>query len=231
MASLLDDSRRNSARPEPSVQERRPELTYEEQLNSDPRWALSEGSRYFEEKSAVQEALRKITGRLDALGIRYAVAGAMALFAHGFRRFTEVVDILVTREDLKTIHRKLEGLGYIKAFAGSKHLRDVELKVNIEFLLAGDYPGDCGPSKRYVTRWRHEPLPAPAKTLDDLIQALAGEAGALEAMRADGVIPEPEGGAKDGKAHLVTTDPEVAKKYGMHPEDEFFDEDEEPGGG
>jgi hypothetical protein len=106
---------------------------------------LSEGSRYFEEKSAVQEALRKITGHLDALGIRYAVVGGMALFAHGFRRFTEVVDILVTREDLKTIHRKLEGLGYVKAFAGSKHLRDADLKVKIEFLLAGDYPGDGKP--------------------------------------------------------------------------------------
>src|SRR4051812_6704548 len=73
-------------------------LAYEQLLDRDRRWALSEGSRHFEGKSAVQEALRKITRRLEEMGIPYAVAGGMALFQHGFRRFTEDVDILVTAE-------------------------------------------------------------------------------------------------------------------------------------
>src|SRR3954453_13144811 len=76
---------------------------YERQLDHDPRWALSEGSRHFEEKSAVFDALRKITGRLKDLGIPYAVVDGMALFKHGLRGFTEDVDILVTKEDLKKI--------------------------------------------------------------------------------------------------------------------------------
>ena len=42
-------------------------------------WALSEGSRHFEEKSTVFDALRKITNRLNELGIAYAVAGGLAL--------------------------------------------------------------------------------------------------------------------------------------------------------
>ena len=33
------------------------------------------------------------------------------------------VDILVTREGLKTIHERLEGLGYVPPFTGSKNLR------------------------------------------------------------------------------------------------------------
>ena len=35
----------------------------------------------------------------------------MALFRHGLRRFTEDVDLLVTKKDLRLIHEKLEGLG------------------------------------------------------------------------------------------------------------------------
>jgi hypothetical protein len=106
---------------------------------------LSEGSKFFEEKSAVQSALQKITKRLGDLSIPYAVAGGMALFQHGVRRFTEDVDILVTREALQAIHQALDGLGYVPPFQGSKNLRDAELGVKIEFLVTGDYPGDGKP--------------------------------------------------------------------------------------
>jgi len=84
-------------------------LTYEQRLEGDPRWALSEGSRHFEEKSAVFDALRKITNRLNGMGIPYAVVGGLALFQHGLRRFTEDVNILVTKDDLRRIHNELEG--------------------------------------------------------------------------------------------------------------------------
>ncbi len=69
----------------------------------------------------------------------------MALFRHGLRRFTEDVDLLVTKDDLKVIHEKLEGLGYLPPFPNSKHLRDTQCGVKIEFLTTGDYPGDGKP--------------------------------------------------------------------------------------
>jgi hypothetical protein len=103
---------------------------------------LSEGSRHFEEKSAVFDAMRKITRRLNDLGIPYAIVGGMALFRHGLRRFTEDVDILVTKNGLRLIHEKLEGLGYLPLHPRSKHLRDTEHRVRIEFLTTGEYPGD-----------------------------------------------------------------------------------------
>ena len=118
---------------------------YEKELDGDARWALSEGSQFFEGKSAVQQALAKVTRRLNELGIPYCVAGGMALFQHGYRRFTEDVDLLVTREGLKEIHSKLAGLGYLPPFPRSKNLRDTELGVRVEFLVAGDYPGDGKP--------------------------------------------------------------------------------------
>jgi hypothetical protein len=120
-------------------------IPYERILDNDWGRALSEGSRFFEGKSAVQDSLRKIARRLGDLGIPYAVVGGMALYRHGFRRFTEDVDLLVTPEGLKEIHDRLEGLGYVPPFAGSKQLRDAETGVRIEFLVSGAYPGDGKP--------------------------------------------------------------------------------------
>src|SRR5436305_2905485 len=120
-------------------------LVYEQLMDRDPGWALKEGSMHFEGQSAVHKALARITKRLTELGIPYAVAGGMALFQHGYRRFTEDVDILVTKDGLELIHQRLEGLGYVPPFTGSKNLRDTETGVRIEFLVAGGFPGDGQP--------------------------------------------------------------------------------------
>ena len=106
---------------------------------------MAEGSLFFEGKGAVFEALHKIVRRLEDLAVPYAVVGGMALFHHGLRRFTEDVDILVSRDDLKRIHDNLEGLGYLPPHRHSKHLRDTDLGVRIEFLTSGEYPGDGKP--------------------------------------------------------------------------------------
>jgi hypothetical protein len=100
---------------------------------------------HFERESAVHKSLERITKRLEEIGIPYAIVGAMAMFFHGYERFTSDVDLLVTKEGLKVIHERLEGLGYVPPFAGSKHLRDAESGVKIEFLTTGDYPGDGRP--------------------------------------------------------------------------------------
>ena len=100
---------------------------------------------FFQNESEVQKSLRRITARLNDLGIDYAVVGGMALFLHGFRRFTEDVDILVTSDGLQRLHEALEGSGYRPPFAGSKNLRDTENGVRIEFLVAGEFPGDGKP--------------------------------------------------------------------------------------
>lgn len=117
-------------------------IAYEQKLNADRRWAFEEGGMHFEGGSAVHKTLTKLAARLDELGIPYAIAGGMALFFHGYRRFTEDIDVVVTADDLKRIHEELEGRGYLPLFAGSKNLRDTEHGVRIEFLVAGQFPGD-----------------------------------------------------------------------------------------
>jgi len=121
---------------------------------------MDEGERFFQGTSATHKALKKITDRLNELGIDYAVVGGMAMFQHGYRRFTEDVDLLVTREGLKEVHRALEGLGYRPPFRSSKHLRDTEYGVKIEFLVTGDFPGDGKP--------KPVAFPTPATVADDI---------------------------------------------------------------
>ena len=120
-------------------------VVYEQLLDRETQWALHEASMHFEEKSAVHHALRDIADRLTRIGVDYAVVDGMALFAHGYRRFTEDVDVLVTPEGLAAIHAQLEGKGYRPLFAGSRNLRDTEHGIRIEFLVTGGYPGDGKP--------------------------------------------------------------------------------------
>ena len=100
---------------------------------------------HFSEGNHVHRTLRGIGRRLNELGVPYVVVGGMALFAHGFRRFTEDVDLLVTPEGMAKVHEALEGLGYTRPAGTSSKLRDVETGVRIEFLIAGQYPGDGKP--------------------------------------------------------------------------------------
>lgn len=269
---------------------------------------MSEASQFFEGGGKVQQSLRAITKQLDDLGIPYAVVGGMGVFAHGLRRFTEDIDILVTRESLRRIHHELDGRGYVRPFEKSKNLRDATTGVKIEFLLAGDYPGDGKPKpvafplpeeiseqidgikygqlrtlielklasgmtnsdrkkdladvqeliklaslpldyssrlhefvrlkyeelwrdahgikKRFELLWRNKWLTARATTLEEMIQMLTSARDQLASMLADGVKLSADGSTGDDYAQLYTYDPEVAAKYGMEPEEEFFDEDD-----
>lgn len=118
---------------------------FEEKMARGGTQAIQEASRFFMRDDSVHLALRNITSRLENLGVPYAVAGGMALVAHGYDRTTVDVDLLVSEEGLKIIHRELDGLGYVPPFTGSKHLRDTANNVRIEFLVAGQFPGDGKP--------------------------------------------------------------------------------------
>ncbi len=119
--------------------------SYASMLNRDRRWALMEGSRHFGESSAVFTTLHRIANQLNELGIPYSVVGGMAVFRHGLRRFTEDVDILVTRDGLKRIHAALDGRGFRPPFRNSKNLVDAAGNVKVIFLLTGEFPGDGKP--------------------------------------------------------------------------------------
>lgn len=118
---------------------------YETRLDRSPRWAFWDGCMLFDKESEVHKTLRFVAARLEELGIDYCVVGAMAMFFHGFRRFTEDVDLLVTPAGLARIHEELIGSGYIRPSPSERCLRHVETGVRIDFLVTGEFPGDRRP--------------------------------------------------------------------------------------
>ena len=107
--------------------------------------ALAEIGAYFLGSSPIQKAAADIARRLEALDIDYAIAGALCLAAHGVIRATEDVDILISREGLDRFKREWLGRGYFALRPGGKAVRDAVNGVKVDFLIAGDYPGDGKP--------------------------------------------------------------------------------------
>ena len=106
----------------------------------------AEGLRYLMGRGELNSALAQLSEDLGRHGIDYVVIGAVALMAHGYPRFTEDIDLVMTGEGLETFHRELVGLGYRPAFEGArKRLRATRDDVPVEVITAGEYPGDGRP--------------------------------------------------------------------------------------
>src|SRR4051812_352253 len=101
-------------------------LNYEDRLHACLHNAFEEAGRHFERRSDVHKTLRRVAKRFDNLGVPYAVVGAMAMFAHGFRRFTVDVDIPVAAEAMEKIGRELDDAGYPRDPSKPRSRRDPE---------------------------------------------------------------------------------------------------------
>ena len=106
----------------------------------------AEGLRYFMGQGSLNHALAQLAADLQRREIDYMVIGAVALLAHGYPRFTEDIDLVMTKEGLDVFHRELIGLGYAPAFQGArKRPRATRDGVSIEIITSGEYPGDGKP--------------------------------------------------------------------------------------
>lgn len=106
---------------------------------------LAEAEAYFMGQGGVHNAAAAISGRLAEAGIDYAIAGAIALGEHGFKRLTVDVDVLIRREGLDRFKAEWLGRGYVDVRPGGKAVRDTTNNVKIDFLITGDFPGDGKP--------------------------------------------------------------------------------------
>jgi hypothetical protein len=105
-----------------------------------------EGIRYFMGEGRLNSTLKQLAADLEVHNIDYVVIGAVALLAHGYPRFTEDIDLVLTAEGLDKLHQELVGLGYAPAFQGSrKRLRATASGVSVEVMVTGEYPGDGKP--------------------------------------------------------------------------------------
>lgn len=97
------------------------------------------------DQSPVHDTMRRIGEALRELDIPFAIAGAMAANAHGHRRTTADVDILLRRQDLKRFKDDWIGRGWLDLFEGSKGFKDAQNGIKVNVLIVGDYPGDGQP--------------------------------------------------------------------------------------
>ncbi|MGH9429098.1 MAG: hypothetical protein ACRD2L_22680, partial [Terriglobia bacterium] len=123
------------------------------------------GLRLFMGQGELNQTLVRLVQNLNHHRIDYVVVGAVALIAHGYKRFTEDIDLVLTQEGLETFHRELIGLGYAPGFPGArKKIRSTVDGVSIDILTSGEYPGDGKPKPVVI------PLPQDASTEIDGIR-------------------------------------------------------------
>lgn len=110
-------------------------------LLASPTLAYSEGLKFFRGEGMINYALKRIAADLDRNQIDYAVIGAVALNQHGYRRFTEDIDLLLSKQGLLDFREKLVGLGYRPAFEGAKKkFRTTEENIPLEIITSGEFP-------------------------------------------------------------------------------------------
>jgi hypothetical protein len=90
-----------------------------EQILASPTLTYEEGLRFFRGTSMVNETLKRLAADLEARSIEYSVIDAVALKQRGYRRFAEVIDILLTREGLEKFQKELARRGYRPTFPGA----------------------------------------------------------------------------------------------------------------
>ena len=117
-----------------------------QQIIASPVSAYQEGLRFFMGEGTLNKTLRRVVKDLENHGINYILIGAVALNQHGYRRFTEDIDLLLTKVGLETFQKELVGLGYRPAFEGStKKFRTTQENVSVEIITSGEFPGDGKP--------------------------------------------------------------------------------------
>ena len=96
----------------------------------------------------LNDALKRLIADLERNEIDYVVIGAIALNQHGYRRFTEDINLILTEDGLRRFRETRVDLGYRPAFSGAKknfapHERIFPLKL----LRAANSPATESPSQ------------------------------------------------------------------------------------
>jgi hypothetical protein len=102
-----------------------------QELISSPTEAYQEGLRFLWE-GVLNQTIQRVRQVLERAGIDYSVIDALALNQHGYRRFTEDIHLLMTKEGLQKFQEVLVGLGYARAFEGAtKKFRTTQVQLKL----------------------------------------------------------------------------------------------------
>lgn len=121
-------------------------LTPDVSTNAGPLAELYEAGRYFTGQGSVHYVLEQLVEDFERHGIDYVVIGAVALFAHGYRRFTNNIDVVLTVEGFERFVKAPQALGnYDQDVTSYRRVHSVPHGVSIRVKRSGEYPGDGKP--------------------------------------------------------------------------------------
>jgi hypothetical protein len=106
---------------------------------------LKEIDMFFQKNDPVHKSMRRIVKKLEKAGIAYAVVGGMAVNAHGYRRTTDDLDLLLTSEGLEEFRKRFVPKDYEGVPRRPRRFTDRTNEVLIDFLVTGLYPGSGQP--------------------------------------------------------------------------------------
>ncbi len=106
---------------------------------------MKEIELFFQKNYLVYKTMRRLVKRLERAKIPYAIMGAMAANAHGHRRTTADLDLLVTAEGLEQFQRRFVPKNYETIPQRTRRFTDRTSGVTIDFLVTGRFPGSGDP--------------------------------------------------------------------------------------
>jgi hypothetical protein len=146
----------------------------------------------------VWRTLRTIAAELERLNIPYAVLGGIGLQHFGLQRSTRDVVLLVrSQHDLERLHAHVIGHGFGRKSPASRHLRDEVTHVRVEFLIAGEFPGDGQPKPVAFP----DPTTVGERSADGLVFVNLPKLIELKLASAKSAPPANEGPLRRARAH------------------------------
>jgi hypothetical protein len=122
----------------------------------DYNFGARECDLHFGGKGVVWDTARRIIAALRERKLDTVLVGDLAMFLHGYRRVTSVVELLVDEAALAVIRDQLDLLGVSKDFPTANSIRDIQTHVKIRLHIAGrprtrqgpavllPHPRECG---------------------------------------------------------------------------------------
>jgi hypothetical protein len=113
--------------------------------------ALEEGSRYFEGTGRVLLTAERLGAEFGSREIDYLIVGAVALYLHGYARYTENLNIVLTGDGFEKFKKEMLGrgpsglAGYDSISETTKAVCSYPEMAVVRFTIAGEYPGDRKP--------------------------------------------------------------------------------------
>jgi hypothetical protein len=102
---------------------------------------VKEIEMFFQGKGAVHQSLRRLVKRLEKARIPHAIAGGMAVNAHGHERMTKDVDVLLTPDGFAEFQRLFVPKFYQPVPGRKRRFMDKINQRTVDILVTGLFPG------------------------------------------------------------------------------------------